>query len=88
MSLDHRPDLDSRLERAVGVREMGRNLGSVAYGEPVFCLSCAKPDGYVTVDLPPGVFSLCGECETTFGVPAEMIARPDLNQATYQNGVN
>jgi hypothetical protein len=58
------------------------------WGEPVYCLSCGHQDGYVTVDLPPGVFYLCGvaapcgcECERTYGVPPEMVTRPDLDEA-------
>lgn len=30
------------------------------YGEPLFCSSCGCLEGFVTVDLPPGVFEVCG----------------------------
>lgn len=78
-----RSSLDGRLERAIGVRAVGRNLGQVVYGEPVYCMSCGSRDGYVTIDLPPGVLYICGECETRFGVPPEMKARPDLDKETH-----
>jgi hypothetical protein len=75
--------LDARLRRPVGVKAIGRNLGSVVYGEPAFCVSCGRLDGYVTVGLPPGVIYLCGTCEGKYGVPPEMTARPDLDKETH-----
>lgn len=73
--------LDSRVRDRRNVRAIGRNLGVVAYGEPVFCVSCGSVGGHVTIDLPPGVIYLCGECESAFGVPSEMNPRPDLDAA-------
>ncbi len=72
--------LDSRVRERRSVRAIGRNLGSVAYGEPVFCVSCGSAGGHVTIDLPPGVIYLCGDCESTFGIPPEMKPRPDLDR--------
>lgn len=53
---------------------------AVVLGQSVHCISCGRADGYVPVGLPPGVIYLCGECEATYGVPPEMLARPDLDE--------
>lgn len=76
-------DLDSRVRLAPpkGIRALVRRHGTVVLGEPVYCMSCGKQDGYVTVDLPLGVFDLCGDCETKYGVPEVFTPRPDLEQA-------
>jgi hypothetical protein len=79
-----RDSLDARLSRPMGTRAIGRNLGNVVYGEPAYCASCGSLDGYVTLDLPPGVIYLCGDCERKFGVPPEMVTRPDLDEATVR----
>lgn len=55
-------------------------------GEPIFCASCTCFCGYVTAELPAGIFFLCDgdngcghNCETRFGVMPEMhrVADPD-----------
>lgn len=72
--------LDSRVHRPRGIRALVRRAGAVVHGEPVYCLSCGRPDGYVPVELPPGVFYLCGECEARYGVPDALRRRDDLEQ--------
>jgi hypothetical protein len=71
--------VDSRATIARTLRPLRRFAGSVQYGEPSYCVSCGRFDGFVTVGLPPGVIDICGECESTYGVPPEMTARPDLD---------
>jgi hypothetical protein len=75
--------LDSRvrLTKPRGVKRLVRHLGVLLWGEPVYCLSCGSQDGWVTHGLPPGVFYLCGGCETKYGVPEEFHRRPDLDEA-------
>ncbi len=45
--------------------------------EAIYCLSCGKPSGYVTRDLPPGVVAICNACTRAAGpLPLEVV---DLN---------
>lgn len=71
--------LDSRAARPRGIRELVRRFGVKVLGEPVYCVSCGSLDGWVPIELPPGVIYLCGDCEHTYGIPPEMLARPDLD---------
>lgn len=73
------PSLDSRAQVPRATKALARHLGVVRYGEPLYCLSCGRQDGWVTRDLPPGVMYLCAACEAAYGVPAAMTARPDLD---------
>jgi hypothetical protein len=75
------PSIESRSRRPRGIRELVRRFGVIVHGEPVYCVSCGSQDGYVPIGLPPGVIYLCGTCEATYGIPPEMLARPDLDAA-------
>jgi hypothetical protein len=83
--------VDSRIGFAVGaagvvkprgIRPLVRLHGVVLHGEPCYCLGCGSQDGFVTTELPPGVFYLCGNCEQKYGVPEEFHRRPDIARAT------
>ena len=72
---------DSRSSLHRGVRPLVRLGGSIVHGEPVFCLSCGKQDGWVTADLPPGVVYVCDACSALHGEPEGFTPRPDLDLA-------
>lgn len=74
-------DLDSRTARATATRALVRHQGVILYGQPLYCLSCGRQDGWVTRDLPDGVFYLCDGCEQRYGVPEVLQPRPDLDEA-------
>ncbi len=69
--------MDSRASRPKHVRPLVRHLGVLRHGEPVYCVSCGRQEGWVTVDLPPGVIALCSACELRYGKPTEMMTKVD-----------
>ena len=71
---------DSRVRLAPPrrLRPLVRLFGSVVYGEPLYCVSCGRQHGFVTVELPPGVVYECDECVARFGVAPGLTPRPDL----------
>lgn len=72
-------DLDSRLRRVVtiGAAGMVRTRIRTFFGhksQQIFCLSCGRSGGWVTIDMPPGVIFLCRDCERTKGkLPNELV---------------
>lgn len=71
---------DSRTRKAV-LRPMARKDGVVLFGQPVYCTSCGKHDGYVTVGLPDNIVYACPDCEAKYGdALAGLKARPDLDE--------
>ena len=84
MSLDSRVGFSvgpAGVVRPRGIRPLVRFGGVILHGEPIYCLGCGSQDGFCTIELPPGVFYLCGECEAKYGVPDEFYRRTDLDEA-------
>lgn len=79
--------LDSRVASPPrALKPLVRLGGAVILGQSVNCVSCGHQGGYVPIGLPPGVIYLCGtengcgcDCEGRYGVPPEMLARPDVD---------
>lgn len=73
--------LDSRVAAPPRrLRALARIDGAVVLGQSVHCISCGSEDGFVPIGLPPGVVYICGDCEGTYGVPPQLLARPDLDE--------
>lgn len=74
-------DLDSRIAGvSIGAAGVVRPTIVDAGGllEQIFCLSCGRPSGYVTLELPPGVIYVCPDCHDRAGpLPLEALHVPD-----------
>ncbi len=70
-------DLDSRvLGVSVGAGGIVRpSFTPDGLNERIYCLSCGRPSGYVTRELPPGVIYICDDCTAKAGpLPLEVVS--------------